>query len=143
MSFFEDAALRLKQQLKKTTDKGIAEDLGLSQVAWVGRKKRGNFPEKELYTLAAKRPDLNLDVDYVLTGIPGAAHAVRDAADAASDRALAAGVDDFPTLKAVRLASKPTPEETALIADWRKCSEDDQALLISLAASLAGKRKPA
>lgn len=65
---FEEAALRLKQQLRVKTDKEAAEVLGLSAVAWVGRKNRGNFPETELYALAAKRPELGLDVEYVLTG---------------------------------------------------------------------------
>ena len=68
MNFFEEAALRLKQQLQVKTDKDVAEALGLSAVAWVGRKKRDNFPEVELYALAAKRPDLKINVEYVLTG---------------------------------------------------------------------------
>lgn len=68
MNFFDEAALRLKQQLQVKTDKEVAEALGLSAVAWVGRKKRDNFPEVELYALAAKRPELQIDVEYVLTG---------------------------------------------------------------------------
>ena len=68
MNFFDEAALRLKQQLQVRTDKEVAEALGLSAVAWVGRKKRDNFPEVELYALAAKRPDLKINVEYVLTG---------------------------------------------------------------------------
>ncbi len=68
MIFFEEAALRLKQQLKVHSDKEAAALLGLSAVAWVGRKNRNNFPEKELRALAQTRPDLKLDVHYVLTG---------------------------------------------------------------------------
>ena len=68
MNFFDEAALRLKQQLQVKTDKEVAEALGLSAVAWVGRKKRDNFPEVELYALVAKRPELKIDVEYVLTG---------------------------------------------------------------------------
>lgn len=68
MNSFEEAALRLKQQLRVKTDKEVAEAIGLSAVAWVGRKNRGNFPEKELRALAQQRPDLGLDVEYVLTG---------------------------------------------------------------------------
>lgn len=71
MNFFEEATLRLKQQLKKQTDKEVAEMLGLSQRAWTGRRKRESFPEKELWALAAQRPDLELDVGYVLNGIKG------------------------------------------------------------------------
>ncbi|MBV8249112.1 MAG: hypothetical protein JO200_11755 [Comamonas sp.] len=68
MNFFEEATLRLKQQLRATQDKEIALMLGLSAQSWAGRKKRGSFPEKELRALMQQRPELGLDVDYVLTG---------------------------------------------------------------------------
>ena len=53
MNFFEEATLRLKQQLQTTQDKEVAAALGLSAQAWVGRKNRGNFPEKELRAIYA------------------------------------------------------------------------------------------
>ncbi|GHT93944.1 hypothetical protein FACS1894116_07080 [Betaproteobacteria bacterium] len=62
------ARLRLKQQLKVRDDKDVAVILGMSAAALNMRKKRGNFPETELYALAAKRPDLRLDVGLVLHG---------------------------------------------------------------------------
>ncbi|GHT94186.1 hypothetical protein FACS1894116_07800 [Betaproteobacteria bacterium] len=68
MDFFEEALLRLKQQVGVKTDKEVAALLGLSASALNTRKKRGNFPETELYALAAKRPDLRLDVGLVLHG---------------------------------------------------------------------------
>ena len=68
MNFFAEATLRLKQQLKTTQDKEIALALGLSAQAWAGRKKRDNFPEKELRALAQRCPELGIDVEYVLTG---------------------------------------------------------------------------
>lgn len=68
MTFFDEAALRLKQELGLKTDKQVAAALGLSGVAWTGRKNRGNFPETELYALVAKQPDMAIDVAYVLTG---------------------------------------------------------------------------
>lgn len=68
MNFFEEASLRLKQALKVTTDKEVAALLGLSPVAWVGRKNRGNFPVKEVQALATQRPELGLDVDWIVTG---------------------------------------------------------------------------
>lgn len=68
MIFFEKATLRLKQQLGVTQDKEVAEALGLSPRAWAGRKKSGRWPEKEFLALAARRPDLGLDLDYILTG---------------------------------------------------------------------------
>ena len=68
MNFFEQASLRLKQRLGVTQDKEAAKLLGLSPRAWAGRKQADSFPQTELYALAAKRPDLDIDVDYVLTG---------------------------------------------------------------------------
>jgi|GEM_PF-4107414 len=70
MNSFEKTLLRLKAQLGIQTDKGIAEMLGLSQKAFISRKMRGSFPEDKLLALIAKQPDLNIDVDYVLTGKP-------------------------------------------------------------------------
>jgi hypothetical protein len=69
MNFFDEATLRLKQQLKVTEDKQAAEALGLTGNAWTMRKRRSAFPEKELRALAQQRPELGLDVEYVLTGV--------------------------------------------------------------------------
>ncbi len=68
MNFFEEATLRLKQQLAVTQDKEVAHFLGLSPRAWAGRKQGSTFPEKELRALAQQRPELGIDVEYVLTG---------------------------------------------------------------------------
>lgn len=68
MIFFEEAALRLKQQLGVTQDRDVAGALNMTPRAWAGRKKNNSFPDAELYALAAKRPELSLDVNYVLTG---------------------------------------------------------------------------
>ncbi|MDR2208838.1 MAG: hypothetical protein LBE22_07710 [Azoarcus sp.] len=91
MNFFEEAALRLKQELGVVQDKQVAHALGLSEAAWKMRKQRGNFPEKELYSLAVKSPELCLDIDYVLTGMTREAHARLDANQAAGERAVARG----------------------------------------------------
>ena len=68
MNFFEEAALRLKQQLGVSQDKEVASHLGLSPRAWAGRKQSNAFPEKELRALVQQRPELGIDVEYVLTG---------------------------------------------------------------------------
>lgn len=68
MNFFEEAALRLKQQLKVKGDKEVAGALGMSASALNMRKKRGNFPTKEVFALAAQRPELGLDPDWIVTG---------------------------------------------------------------------------
>jgi hypothetical protein len=69
VNFFEEVELRLKQLLGTTDDKDVAKMLGMSPRAWAGRKKRNSFPEKELWVLVAQRPDLELDIGYVLNGI--------------------------------------------------------------------------
>lgn len=68
MNFFDAATLRLKQQLKVTENKQVAEALGMTGNAWTMRKRRGAFPEVELRALAQQRPELGIDVGYVLTG---------------------------------------------------------------------------
>lgn len=68
MNNFLETSLRLKQQLGVSNDKDLAEQLGIGPTAWANRKKRGAFPETELRALASRRPELPLDVDYVLTG---------------------------------------------------------------------------
>lgn len=40
----------------------------MTKAALSARKARGSFPEKELRALAQRRPDLGIDVNYVLTG---------------------------------------------------------------------------
>lgn len=68
MDFFDAALLRLKQQLKVIEDKEVAAYLGLSASALNMRKKRGNFPTREVFALAAQRPELGLDIDWIVTG---------------------------------------------------------------------------
>lgn len=68
MNSFKEKLLRLKNELKISTDKEIAAILDMKPTAFAERKKTESFPEKELFALAAKRPDLNLDMDYILLG---------------------------------------------------------------------------
>lgn len=65
---FDAALLRLKGVLKVRTDKDVAQWLGISATALNDRKKRNSFPEEKLRALAQQRPELGLDVEYVLTG---------------------------------------------------------------------------
>ena len=66
---FERARLRLKQAVGLQTDKEIAELLGLDASALNTRKTRGSFPRDALMALAESRPELKIDVTYVLSGI--------------------------------------------------------------------------
>lgn len=69
---FDAALLRLKRQLGAIEDQQVADLLGLKKAAFSARKTRGSFPEKELRALVQQRPDLGIDVSYVLTGVSSA-----------------------------------------------------------------------
>lgn len=49
-------------------DRDIAALLGLSKAAFSARKARDSFPKDKLLALVSMRPDLKIDVGYVLTG---------------------------------------------------------------------------
>lgn len=68
MGNFQAALLRLKEHLGLETDKEVAELLGMTVKAFTARKARDSFPEEKLRALAQRRPDLPIDVDYVLNG---------------------------------------------------------------------------
>lgn len=59
---------RLKESIDASKDKEVAEALGMSDKALNARKTRNSFPELEVLALLARRPELNLDTTYVLTG---------------------------------------------------------------------------
>ena len=130
MNLFEETTLRLKQQLKVTEDKQVAEILGMTGNAWTMRKRRSSFPETELYALAAKRPDLGIDVDYVLTGTTETESLrQRDALHAAG------GVS-----AAQRAAHR---QEVELLSNYRACSPEDQAMVFQLLSRLTGRKHAA
>lgn len=68
MDSFLECVARLKRALGVSKDIEVAELLGFSKAAFSERKRRDAFPDRELRALAAKRPDLRIDVDFVLTG---------------------------------------------------------------------------
>ena len=104
MIFFEEAALRLKQQLGVTQDRDVAGALNMTPRAWAGRKKNNSFPDADLYALAAKRPELSIDVNYVLTGT-------------STKEAAAIAVGNVPSrIRELRLRLGKTPVEFA--AHW-------------------------
>lgn len=139
MDLFEAAALRLKQQLAVAQDKEVAHLLGLSPRAWAGRKQSGSFPEKELRALAQQRPELGIDVDYVLTGegmrhITGRLGAKEQAlADAALTAGIAAAGDKERAAAVVggRLSAKETATLTAGVAMPMPAEVTDEARLLA------------
>lgn len=74
MNNFDDQLLRLKQAVKTHADQDVAALLGLSKAAFSDRKKRGAFPEDKVWALAKQKPELLIDVDYVLNGKRTLAH---------------------------------------------------------------------
>lgn len=70
VDFFLSALNRLKEGLGVSKDKEVAEALGMEAKALNARKARHSFPEKELLALSARRPELALDVGYILGGGP-------------------------------------------------------------------------
>jgi len=68
VDFFLGALNRLKQALGVSKDKEAAQVLGLTDKALNARKARDSFPELEVLRLIARRPELQLDATYVLTG---------------------------------------------------------------------------
>lgn len=137
---FEGAVLRLKQATGVRTDREIAALLGLDASAFNKRKKRGSFPEQELQALATARPDLKLDVHYVLTG-----HTQRQRAADLAGSVMARQVPPPAEAAKYSLVEEPPPpmsdrrreEEEQLLSDLRRCSKTDRSALLHLAARLA------
>ena len=144
MENFDQQLLRLKQALGVTSDQDVAAALGLTKAAFSDRKKRGAFPEEKLYALAAKRPDLRLDVLHVLAG--DKKEAVVRLTIAELEAALAFGADKGGTLAEqfdragalVEQMHKPLPDdEQQLLDSYRRCSFEAKADLIQRAALLS------
>lgn len=70
MNRFDEVLGRLKACLNVWRDQDVARYLCFSASAFSERKRRNSFPEKELIALAQRRPELAIDVNYVLTGRP-------------------------------------------------------------------------
>lgn len=68
MNEFNKQLLRLKKATDRSADQDIATLLGFTKSAFSERKKRGSFPIKEVFALAAQRPELGLDPDWIVTG---------------------------------------------------------------------------
>lgn len=65
---------RLKQRLGLSEDREVAEALGMTPTALSLRKRRDAFPVDKLLQLAAARPELWLDVQYITSGKPTSEH---------------------------------------------------------------------
>lgn len=139
MPEFETRLARLKEALGVATAKEVANILEMSDKALNARKRRLSFPEKELYALAAKRPDLNLDVNYVLTGKTQRERAVEAAASVATYSAEAMRKLQQDDRRVAEPAAFPllSEREAALLANYRACTNDGRAALDLTALTLA------
>lgn len=59
---------RLKTALNVAEDREVAAALGMTPTALALRKRRDAFPEEQLISLAASRPELRLDIVFIVTG---------------------------------------------------------------------------
>ena len=65
---FVDFLTRIKQELDFKNDKDVADFLGLEIKAFSARKQRNSIPKDKLRAAAQARPEMNIDVEYILTG---------------------------------------------------------------------------
>ena len=108
--FFPQQLLRLKELLKAKEDQDVATALGMTKAAFSARKARGSFPETELYALAARQPELGIDVPYVLTGITQGATARLAALQHTIETASAAGLSVEQVRAAAGAATGPSAQ---------------------------------
>lgn len=150
VDFDRERLQRLKEALRVSKDKELAEALGMGEKAFNARKARNSFPVKELFAAASKHPDLKIDVPYVLTGIPSGAHSRLSDLQAGLDMTMAAGANTFAEMKAggQLLAqqmghARPTlaPDELALLSDYRALDARAKAGVRALMAGITPLEK--
>ena len=146
MNFFDEAALRLKQQLKVTENKEVAKALGMTANAWTMRKRRDAFPETELRALAQQRPELGIDVEYVLTGGMLSTHqrtALKKERDQLQADQTTPGekqhAGEFLDILALSIAqdNKRAPIYKRIIDVLRPCADETLELALKLVTKLA------
>jgi len=167
MREFDEQLLRLKYALGLSADQDVASVLGFTKTAFSERKKRGVFPADKVRALAGEKPELRLDVDYVLTGT----------SDAQKELNRRLAIIKTSTEKALKLAVSPEqgsllqaiiffiemedrdrlqdclkdmknwvfpmpPDEQALLDDYRRIDAGNRPQVCELAARLAGDSLP-
>ena len=141
MREFDHQLLRLKQTLGETEDQAIAAALGMSKAALADRKKRDAFPVDKFKALAADRPELKLDVQYVLTGESNELDRRMYAIGTATR--IASTVRDADSRAAVQnevfkaLVDSLSEDEQRLVSCYRGADAQGKAVLLSTASLLA------
>nr|WP_256099277.1 helix-turn-helix domain-containing protein [Variovorax sp. SG517] len=85
---FDYQLLRLKRELRVSTDGEVAKALGMTKAAFSERKRRNSFPKDKLLALVGFRPELKVDAAYVLTGIPSSTPAMPESVRATLQQAV-------------------------------------------------------
>lgn len=125
---------RLKSALGVREDKEVAAALGMTAAAFSERKRRGAFPRDKLLALQATRPELQLDVDYVLFG--QVARAARGAAAVTVNFAR----NDEAEVNADRYKQAAgRSREGRLLRAWHRCNTADQDYVINTAEHMASR----
>lgn len=135
MREFDQQLLRLKQVLGTTEDQVVAEALGMSKAALAQRKARNTFPADKVARLAQDRPELKIDLTYVLKGRDVAAVA----AAAASSVLRGYRREQFGD---VSIEVSLTAEETDLVLSLRECTDADRTAISHLVQRLADAGQP-
>lgn len=117
---FVDFLYRIKQELDLKQDKDVAQFLGLDIKAFSARKARNSIPEKHLLAALAKQPELNVDVDYILTG-------------------KKKNVDKSTNTTFIELSTL-TQEETLLLTQFRQLNEEGKTAIFSMLSALLPKK---
>ncbi|POY46168.1 helix-turn-helix domain-containing protein [Avibacterium paragallinarum] len=147
MKNFTDIANRLKTELSLTMDKEVAELLKMSKSAFAERKRRGVFPENALRLLELERPDLKVDINYILSGVRETNNANNEElVNAIKDKATEIDMDDYsktisPSLITPSDAINPVllnMDEIKLLANFRR-SDTQGRQLISETAKMCCK----
>ncbi len=110
---FVDFLYRIKQELDFKQDKDVADFLGLSEKAFSARKRRQSIPEDKLRAELLKRPELNVDLHYILTG--------ERSVDKSTNKDLST------------YGEQVTLEEKKLLEAYRAASNEAKAALLAVA----------
>jgi hypothetical protein len=138
---FDLQLLRLKQALRLTEDKDVAAMLGMTKAAFSARKVRQAFPADKVKALAADRPDLNLDVKYILTGesdeLDRRLSALAKATRVASRVAEGAAVYDAQSEIFKLLVGELSPEEQVLVHRFRNSDHRGREAILATATAMS------
>lgn len=141
MHDFDLQLLRLKQALRLTEDKDVAAMLGMTKAAFSARKVRQAFPADKVKALAADRPELNLDVKYVLTGksdeLDRRLDALTKATRVAGRVAEGAAVYEAQSEIFKLLVGELSPEEQVLVNRFRNSDQRGREAILATATAMS------